>query len=357
MRLHFRFESNLNGFPFEVECELTGKVWGLFGPSGAGKTSLLHFLAGIRRPQRGFLKLDDEILWDEDVNLPAWQRRIAVVFQENRLFPHLNVSGNLRYGMALRGPSRLSFEEVVNTLELGHLLRARPQELSGGEGQRVSLGRALLSSPRLILLDEPMASLDQALKKQILPFLRRVPEELGIPLIHVSHDLGEMLQLTQNLLMLRGGQLLAKGPFTEIIRRPEVFELVHDMGLLNVVRMTLCEKQVNEGLTLLESPKGKVVWAGPPLSEKNERVVYVGLRPEDIALVGQQVEGISMRNQIPGRIIDIVQARHRALCMVDVGFTLMAEITPEALLELGLVPGSEVRCLFKAHALRYLDNN
>jgi molybdate transport system ATP-binding protein len=205
----------LGEFSVEACFASEGRVTGLFGASGAGKTSLVNMIAGLLRPDRGIIAIDTETLDDtaNRVHVPAHRRRIGYVFQDARLFPHLDVRENLDYG---RRMNRLADDpaqraRVTDLLDIGGLLDRRPGRLSGGERQRVALGRALLAQPRLLLLDEPLGSLDEERKVEILPYLKRLRDEAGIPMVYVSHDPGEMRQLATDIVMLRRGRVSAFG--------------------------------------------------------------------------------------------------------------------------------------------------
>lgn len=207
-------------FTVHAKCVITEPVVGLFGASGAGKSTLLGMMAGLVAPNSGHLIIDGECLFNskQGINVPIHQRRMGMVFQESRLFPHLNVRDNLIYGFNLLPPAnrRLTLMPIVDLLEIGALLTQKPHQLSGGEKQRVALGRALLMSPRLLLLDEPLASLDARLKQQILPFLQRVRDEINIPMIYVSHAISEILTLTTEVVMIDQGKLSACGNYHEM---------------------------------------------------------------------------------------------------------------------------------------------
>jgi molybdate transport system ATP-binding protein len=198
-------------FELVARTQVAGGVTGVCGPSGAGKSTLLAIVAGLLRPQRGSLRFDDEVLADAQtgVFVPPWQRHFGMVFQDGQLFPHLSVRSNLLYGFRHLDASgrRFGLDAVVKLLEIGHLLGRRPALLSGGERQRVALGRALLYSPRLLLLDEPLSSLDDRLKEQILPFLKRVKEETAIPMLYVSHSRAEIDYLADRVLAMENGRL------------------------------------------------------------------------------------------------------------------------------------------------------
>jgi molybdate transport system ATP-binding protein len=200
------------GFRLHARAEIERGVTGISGPSGCGKSTLLALVAGLLRPRSGRIRFAEEVLADGGVFVPAWRRRFGLVFQDGQLFPHLSVRGNLLYGYRRRRAAerRLDLDAVTELLEIGPLLGRRPAQLSGGERQRVALGRALLYSPRLLLLDEPLSALDERLKQQILPFLRRVKEETRIPMIYVSHSTAEVQYLADRVLFMEQGELASK---------------------------------------------------------------------------------------------------------------------------------------------------
>ncbi len=208
-------EKQLGEFSLHATFAAEGGATALFGASGAGKTSLINMIAGLMRPDRGSITLGGETLFDsaKRIDVPAWQRHIGCVFQEGRLFPHLSVRHNLDYGrwMGRHAADPETFAHVVELLDIGHLLARRPGALSGGERQRVAIGRALLMRPRLLLLDEPLASLDAARKGEILPYLERLRDEAQVPIIYVSHDAAEVRRLATRVVMLADGKVTATG--------------------------------------------------------------------------------------------------------------------------------------------------
>jgi molybdate transport system ATP-binding protein len=207
-------EKQLGDFTLKAAFEVAGGATALFGPSGAGKTSIISMIAGLMRPDRGHIRLDDQTLFDAAarINVPAYRRRIGCVFQEGRLFPHLSVRHNLDYGRWMSGIAEdaKTLDHVVHLLDIGHLLDRRPGKLSGGERQRVAVGRALLARPRLLLLDEPLASLDAARKRDILPYLERLRDEARVPMIYVSHEPGDVKRIANHVVMLDRGRVTAR---------------------------------------------------------------------------------------------------------------------------------------------------
>ena len=349
------FHRTQGNFNLQVKCIIDSPVIGLFGPSGAGKSTLLGIIAGLIKPNTGHLILDGEYLFDtkRGINIPLHQRRIGTVFQDSRLFPHLSVRDNLNYGfnLAPQKNRRLGFSQVVELLDIGQLLTQKPHQLSGGEKQRVTLGRALLTSPRLLLLDEPLASLDVRLKQQILPFLRRVKDEINIPMIYVSHAIDEILYLTSQLMIIDQGRLLANGKFNEIIYQPSVLAMASSLGLENVICASVFSHDQEYGYTELKHGEQIIVI---PLIDINcgENVTII-IAASNIALSLSLIENVTIQNQLQGVVKEIKQIGYRVLVTVDIGKCLIvAEVTAKALQTLCIAIGGRVHCLIKAQAIR-----
>ncbi|MGH6960430.1 MAG: molybdenum ABC transporter ATP-binding protein, partial [Dongiaceae bacterium] len=211
---------------FRLDVRMSAPTHGivaLFGKSGSGKTSLVNMLAGLMRPTRGRIALNGAVLFDSaaGIDLPPERRRLGYVFQEGRLFPHLDVRRNLLYGWhrAPAGERAVGLERIVELLGIGHLLHRRPTQLSGGEKQRVAIGRALLANPRLLLMDEPLASLDGPRKAEVLPFIERLRDELRLPVVYVSHDMAEIVRLADSVAVMSEGRVAAVGPIEDIMGR------------------------------------------------------------------------------------------------------------------------------------------
>ena len=344
---------------FRLEATLTAPTPGviaLFGRSGSGKSTLTNVIAGLLTPDAGTVRLDGEPLTDmrSGIVVPVERRRIGYVFQEPRLFPHLSVAGNLRYGERRRraAVTVAAFDEVVPLLGLAPLLRKKPRQLSGGERQRVSLGRALLSQPRLLLLDEPLAALDVARREEVLPYLVALRDRLSIPMVYVSHQFEEVLRLATHLVLLEGGRVVAEGPVDEMSLYPD---------LQNIIGPDLVGAVVEGLVTRVNTETGSAELAlGTGTLQVSLRDVPVGARvrlqllARDIILATQPVQGLSVRNALASTVIAISEDVFGAvLVRVDVGGAIvLARITQDALRALQLRPGDAVWTLIKAVSTR-----
>lgn len=225
--LDIRLKKTYSGFTVLTAFTLREVgITALFGPSGAGKTSVINMIAGLVLPDEGHVIVNNRCLYDSrrGISIPPEKRRCGYVFQDGRLFPHLTVKSNLTYGMKRVAPGNryVTLAQVVDLLGIGSLLRRRPATLSGGEKQRVAIGRTLLTSPALLLMDEPLASLDSARKQEVLPFIARLPRELSIPIIYVTHDLNEIRALADTIVFLDSGKTISTGPLEEVTKRWDV---------------------------------------------------------------------------------------------------------------------------------------
>ena len=352
--LELRLRRQLDRFALDVDVRCPYEVTAVFGPSGAGKTTLLNTVAGLVRPDEGEITMDGDVLFSSDrgIDRPPEQRRIGYVFQDDLLFPHLTVEDNLRFGHSRIPPAERRFEVnlIIELLEIAPLLTRRPGHLSGGERQRVALGRALLASPRLLLMDEPLASLDQGLKSRIIPYLRHIRTDLGIPILYVSHSVAEILELTGQVIVLKEGRVVAHGDFFRIAHDPEVLPLVEEHGFENVLPVEVVSSDAAAGVTHVRyGDQGlKIPYCDRPAGSR----VFAGMRADDIILAREPVEGLSVRNTLAGRVLEISDVTAKKLVYVDVGRRLAATVTREAVTELGLKVGDPVYCLIKTHSIR-----
>jgi molybdate transport system ATP-binding protein len=333
----------------------TPGVIALFGRSGSGKTTLVNLISGLLRADRAEIRCDGEVLADTRAGtaVPVERRRIGYVFQDARLFPHLSVAGNLRYGeKRARWPAVIGFGEVVGLLGLDALLARKPRELSGGERARVALGRALLSQPRLLLLDEPLASLDLARREEVLPYLEALIERLSIPMVYVSHQFDEVLRLATHLVLLEAGRVLAQGPVQQMCLRPELQSIVGPDQVGAVLEGVVTDFDPRHGSAQLAVGSGSV-----QLSVREATIgapMRLQLLARDVILATAPVAGLSVRNSLAGTVLTIRDDDYGAvLVSCDVGgATVLARITQDARHTLKLRTGDAVWALIKAVATR-----
>lgn len=362
--LEFDLQLRRAAWELNASARLEGGCVGLLGRSGSGKSSLLEMIAGIVRPSAGTLALDGRTLSDtaSGVFVPAHERHVGLVFQEHLLFPHLSVEGNLRYAgrFGRWKRERPGFDHIVDLLQLRPHLARDPETLSGGEKRRVALGRALLASPKLLLLDEPLTGLDEPLKADILALLQRVRDELRTPMVYVSHDLGEVLRLTNQLWLIDGGRIVGAGAYANLTQDATVLPHLLPLGLVNVLPMEIAEHERAAGCTRFVAPEGdagvgeRLELRGPLVDAPAGRRVALSIRPEDIALASAPVDLISVRNQIRGTVSRYVDHDGRSLIEIDAGMPLLVEISTGSRHRLGLRPGVSTCCLIKATALQVL---
>src|SRR5215470_15716095 len=298
-------EQQLGAFRLDIHLRAPSHgVIALFGRSGSGKTSLVNMLAGLTRPARGRIAIDDTVLFDSSngTNVAPERRRLGYVFQEDRLFPHLSVRSNLLYGHR-RAPVRdraTTLPEVVELLGIGHLLERRPARLSGGEKQRVAIGRALLAHPRVLLMDEPLASLDDARRAEILPFIERLRDEAGVPILYVSHSVGEVARLATTVVILSDGRVTATGPVADILPQADGGE---GGSVLDAV---VARHDDRFQLSTLTTRAGEL--QVPRLSAPVGSTVRAYIRARDVMLALEPPQQISALNVLSGRVADIVPA-------------------------------------------------
>ena len=344
VELHKKFP----GFSLDIAFDApTPGVVALFGPSGAGKSSIVAGIAGLLRPDAGRVEVDGVVLSDA---LPVERRRLGLVFQDARLFPHMNVATNLRYGLRRAPAGEIGFDGVVGLLGLDRLLDRRPHSLSGGERQRVAIGRALLSQPRLLLLDEPLASLDAARKAEILPYLLRLKTTLKLPIIYVTHALDEVFALADTLVLLDAGRVVAAGPVAGLSSRADLALAARD-DAASVFDAVVAEHHPARRLSLLRAGTMEL-WV-PLVAAPVGQAMRVRIPAREIILATEAPEAISLHNIIPGvvRTIHEDSARHAALVEIDAGAVLLARVTPDAVARLGLRPGGKVLALVKSMAV------
>ena len=352
----------LDRFELAVDETFDRPATGIFGPSGAGKSSLLETLAGLRRGARGRLRLGEETWLDTERGLfvPPERRRLGYVPQAGLLFPHWNVRRNLLAGShraRSSGPgTEVTLARVAALLELEPLLERSVVHLSGGERQRVALGRALCSAPRLLLLDEPLASLDLPLRRRLLPYLRRIRDELEVPLLLVTHDPIEAQALCDDLLVLKEGAVLARGEPRRVLTDPAVFPMAREQGFENVLAGKVLEH--DGGTSVVRLGENGVALRVSQLGSAVGSDVLVGVPASEILLASVEPTGLSARNILPATVRDIRRVGHRALLTAELAADAMSvtielvETTPE---RLGLRPGGRVFLILKATSCRVYE--
>jgi molybdate transport system ATP-binding protein len=367
-----------DGFTLRTQFSVpTPGIVALFGRSGCGKSTLVNVISGLLEADEALIRLDDVVLTDAraGITVPVERRRIGYVFQDARLFPHFTVEGNLRYGLkraqsgrwsTARAPGAtaprevIAFDEVVALLGLERLLARRPHQLSGGERQRVSLGRALLSQPRLLLLDEPLASLDVARREEVLPYLEALRDRLRLPMVYVSHQFEEVLQLATHVVLMDSGQVVAQGSLNDVSLRPELRQIVGPDAVGSVLDGVLTRADSANGLVDLKVGAGTLhvslpgATAGARAASEGTRI-RIQLLARDIILAIRKPEGLSVRNELEGVVTELTPDDFEALLVkVDIGAgaVLLSRITREAASSLGLQPGSKVWALVKAVSTR-----
>ncbi|HOE41987.1 MAG TPA: molybdenum ABC transporter ATP-binding protein [Rhodoferax sp.] len=356
-----RFRLDWSGFVLDVDLDLPARgVTALFGHSGSGKTTLLRCIAGLERPAIGRLTVDGAVWQDDEPKgqrgsghwLPTHQRPLGYVFQEASLFPHLTVMGNLQYGLKRSpGAARVSLDQAIEMLGIGHLLDRKPAHLSGGERQRVSMARALAVSPRLLLMDEPLAALDLKRKQEILPYLERLHRELDIPVLYVSHSPDEVARLADHIVVMAEGRAVAVGPLTDTLARLDLpIQLGEDAGV--VLQGSVAERDERWHLTRVAFDGGSV-WVRDG-GQRQAQAVRVRILARDVSIALQPVSASSIQNCLSAVVDEIADDLHPALSLVrlKVGNSpITARLTRRSAAALALAPGQPVWAQIKAVAL------
>lgn len=352
--LRIEIEKSLNNFQLCASLLLDAPTTGLYGPSGSGKTTLLDCISGLKKPDRGQIIRNGRVLFSsiKEIFLAPEKRRIGYVSQDEWLFPHLIVRENLNYGYDLLSSKhrRFSFQHVVELLELGSLLDTYPKFLSGGERRRVALGRAILTSPEFLLLDEPLVGLDQGLKGKIVRYLNYIRNDLQIPMIYVSHSLSEVLELTDEIVVIDRGRIVANGSFLSLMSKPDLLPLFDRQGIENIIRVRV---EVSADLSgfcsvKLEQHTLKI----PKCSIEQGQFLLIGIHADDIIISLERPIGMSIRNVITGQIIQIIERDSIGWIHVDIGQRILIKVTLQAIVDLGLHINQSVFCLIKTHSIR-----
>ncbi|MGO4389342.1 molybdenum ABC transporter ATP-binding protein [Microvirga sp. 2YAF29] len=354
MILDVEIRHNIGDFAIDARFQSERGLTALFGPSGSGKTSIVKAIGGLLRPDHARIAVKDRVLVDTQrgIFVPKHQRRIGYVFQEDCLFPHLSVRHNLMFGrwFTPRNERSAAFDKVVDLLGIGHLLDRSPSTLSGGEKQRVAIGRALLVDPQLLLMDEPLASLDEARKAEIYPYIERLRDDGEVPIVLVSHSVAEIARLATSVVVLADGRVTASGPASEILRHTSLFPQsgLAETGAL--IETEVLRHEDDYALTVLQAKAGTLVVPRLDLTPGNR--VRVRLRARDIMISLVPPTDLSALNVLPGTVTAIGEASGAS---VDVeldcgGDCLVARITRKSLERLGLRLGLPVHAVIKSIA-------
>jgi len=345
----------LAAFELDIHFRTGRGLTALFGRSGAGKTSVVNAIAGLIRPERGRIVVDGSVLIDTErgIRAPAHRRRVGYVFQEGRLFPHLTVRQNLLFGrwFARDSAPASCLDDVVDLLGIAPLLERRPGRLSGGEKQRVAIGRALLASPRLLLMDEPLAALDAGRKDEILPYLERLRDQASVPIVYVSHSVAEVTRLANTIVLISDGRVRAVGPVQEVMGRAELYPLAGRFEAGAILAVRVAAHDARWRLTELTGAFGKLMV--PLLDAPIGTALRVRIRARDVILALTPPIGISALNVLAGRVEALVPIEEGAL-EVELrlgGERLLARVTRRSGEALGLVPGRQVFAVIKTVAI------
>ncbi|KNH12187.1 molybdenum ABC transporter ATP-binding protein ModC [Vibrio cyclitrophicus] len=360
--LVLQYQQQLGETFFDIDLELPSSgITAIFGRSGAGKTSLINAISGLKQPDKGLISVSGTTLFDSKngVNLPTHQRNVGYVFQESRLFPHMKVTANLKYGM--KRSDQAHFDQIVSLLSLGLLLDRYPARLSGGEKQRVAIGRALLSKPSILLMDEPLASLDLPRKREVMPFLENLSETVQIPIIYVTHSLNEILRLANHLVIIEQGKVISSGVTEEVwaSRAMQPWQSFSEQSSL--FEATLAEHNDDYALSRLMLGKSTSLWVQKVSSEIGASV-RLQVRANDVSIALEQPQRTSIRNILPVTIRSVEthqQGSNKQSVAVELelepGCYLWATITLWALDELNLEIGQQVYAQIKGVSVTQRD--
>lgn len=357
MTLSVSIVHQMPGFPLDVTFTAPPGLTVLFGRSGSGKTTIANAVAGLLRPQSGRICVNDRVLFDTDAGicLAPHRRRLGYIFQEGRLFPHLSVRQNLGYGrwFAPNNEPRESLDSVIEILGIGHLLERRPGALSGGEKQRVAIGRALLAAPHLIVADEPLAALDEQRKAEILPYFERLRDEVAVPILYVSHSAAEVARLATTVIALKNGKVARQGTAADVLSDPSIAPTgVRDVGAVLDARVMTHH---NDGLTELEA-RGTSVFL-PHIAQPPGAIVRIRIAAHDVILARQKPTGLSALNLFSGTVHSIREGDGPgAIVTIDTSAgRILSRITRRSAKALDLAPGVQCCAIVKTVAIARQD--
>jgi len=349
--LEFRALKKHPGFTLDASfmCD-SGMVTTLFGKSGSGKTSIINMIAGLQNPDAGRITVGERLLFDsyQKINIPTPKRNAGYIFQDGRLFPHMTVESNLRYGIRKDEFSHEEFSRITELLGIQDLLNRRPHKLSGGEKQRVAIGRALLSSPDFMLMDEPLSALDSARKNELIPFIGRMVEKFSMPVVYVTHSIDELLALGDNVVLMKDGNCVDSGSVEDVVSKPDNMSILGLTGRVSVLKAVAVDSSEASGIIRLDGKKLLI----PTSQFKTGTKLRVTVHSEDVTLSVKKPEGLSARNIMKGVVQKMVETDDGAVSIkIDIGVTIYATITKEAVSDLSIANGIDVYIILKTIAL------
>ena len=350
-KIRLNFRKSLGNFILAVDCALEEKVSAFLGVSGSGKSTLLNCISGILTPDEGEIVFGDEILYSStsSINLPPEKRRFGYIFQEGYLFPHLTVAQNIRYGQ----PNSQKSSEAIDVLEISELLQRYPKQLSGGQRQRVAIARALAMEPRMLLMDEPLAALDSALKDRIIPYLHHVKDAFEIPILYITHAFSEAMALADEAFLIADGEIMASGEPHRLLTAPSAMPIAQLTGVENILLLPVTFSDEALGVTTLEIGNQSLVI--PYTRAEVGEILPVAVRAEDIIISLEPNLPVSARNILRGTIqyLDVRSERTWVSILVE-WHHLAVKITHSAREQLRLKEDLEVYCVIKASAINRL---
>ncbi len=342
------------GFELDVDFCTQEQVVALFGPSGSGKSSILSMLVGFSQPTTGNIRLGETVLFDSDqgINLPVEKRNVGLVSQDYLLFPHMDVRRNLNYGAATNDSNQKKhFDVICDVLELDPFLDRYPSNLSGGESQRVAIGRALISRPKMLLLDEPFSALDAGLESRIMSYLNQIIEELKIPVVFVSHRQSHVRRLADWVVVLDEGHMVTQGVPDTALSHTRPMGWKSSMRPVNLLRLENVRKSDGDWM----GEVGDQILHLPRSDYRQREAAFLQFAPSDVTLSRGNVDGLSSRNHLNGIVRQIVAVNEAQFIAIDIGQIIWAEITMRSVNDLELKPGCEIGCLIKAQSLELVD--
>ena len=357
--IEVKFNVDREDFTLQLDLELPGTgVTALFGQSGSGKTTTINALSGLIKPNYGYISVNGKVLFDSDkgINVATEKRGLGYVFQEGRLFPHMTVKENLTYGMQSNADPFPSQRETIELLGLTKFLHRKPVSLSGGERQRVAIGRALLCSPQLLLMDEPLAALDAARKQELLPYISKLKDILNIPIIYVSHQIQEIMNLADTLVLLENGRVVEKGSVDTIINNPKTTPYFGENLKSSFIKCIIENNDLDTSVTKLGFDGGLITTT--IIDKPVGSTVRVRIRAQDIAVSIEQPQNISIANifEVKIKTIEPSEEGFVDLSLIAKNTVFWARLTKTSVTNLKLTPGRVVYALFKSTAIEVLGH-